>query len=267
MRTTSSYSTNMVLSLLILFCISSCTWDQMSPEVECSTTLVQLELLISNNTACGDSNGSFSVRASGGEGPYTYTSNELGNNGDGVFENVAAGNYTVLATDGFGCSAELNIAVQNEEGVNLQNLAVTDAGCGTSNGSIQVTATGGTEPYEFRINGGVAQTSNHFQNLGSGSYTVSITDQSGCETTENVEILSGISYQGSIRTIIETKCAISGCHNGNIFPDFRSLSNIQANAGRIRTRTGNQSMPPNSSLSQQEIDMIACWVTDGALDN
>lgn len=267
MKRSSSYLTIRALSLILLAGFTSCTWEQMSPEVDCSITPVQLELIISNTTACGDSNGSFSVSASGGEGPYIYTSNELGNNSDGVFENVSAGNYKVLATDGQGCSAELNISIQNEEGVNLQDVAVSDAGCGTNNGSIQVTATGGTEPYEFRINGGAAQSSSLFQNLGSGSYIVSITDQSGCETNENVEILSGISYQGSIRTIIETNCAISGCHNGNTFPDFRSMSNIQANAGRIRTRTGNKSMPPNSTLSQQEIDLIACWVNDGALDN
>lgn len=267
MKTPYSNSLIKALSFLILVGMTSCTWEQMSPEVQCSTTPVQLELLNSNNTICGAANGSFSITASGGQGPYTYASDELGNNSDGVFENVAAGNYTVVATDGQGCAAEFNIAIQNEEGVNLQSMAVTDAGCGTNNGSIQVTATGGTEPYEFRINGGEAQSSNHFTGLGSGAYTVTIADQTGCETTENVEILSGISYQGSVRTIIETNCAISGCHNGNTFPDFRSMSNIQANAGRIRTRTGNKSMPPNSSLSQQEIDLIACWVNDGALDN
>ena len=63
-------------------------------------------------------------------------------------------------------------------------------------------------------------------------------------------------------------CAVSGCHNGTQFPDFRSLSNIQQNKDQIRQRTQTGNMPPNGrSLTQQQIDLIACWIDDGALDN
>ena len=84
--------------------------------------------------------------------------------------------------------------------------------------------------------------------------------------TEPVDC-SEVTYSMNIAQIIETNCAISGCHAGTISPDFREFSTIQARAGRIRVRTQNRTMPKNGSLTQEEIDLIACWVDAGAPDN
>jgi len=79
---------------------------------------------------------------------------------------------------------------------------------------------------------------------------------------------SGVSFSASISPIISTNCALPQCHGGSPFlPDFREFSIIQSKAAKIRTRTQNRSMPQIGSLTQQEIDLIACWVDDGALDN
>ena len=78
---------------------------------------------------------------------------------------------------------------------------------------------------------------------------------------------SQITYSTSISSIIETNCSIPGCHSGSQSPDFRDFTNIQLNASRIKIRTQNRTMPKVGSLTQQEIDMIACWVDNGALNN
>jgi hypothetical protein len=64
-------------------------------------------------------------------------------------------------------------------------------------------------------------------------------------------------------------CAISGCHDGSVssLPNFSNLSVIQANASMIKSRTQSGNMPKTGSLTQNQIDLIACWVDDGALDN
>lgn len=252
--------------LALIFIVYGCTWEQLSPEVDCNLSPIQGQVLNVNNTLCGEDNGSFALSVSGGEGPFTFSTNGVTNN-DGVFEDVAAGTYTVLISDASDCTAQINVSVQNEQGVNFDSLVATEAGCDTSNGTIEVTATGGAAPYQYSLNGGQLQSDNRFTQLGSGSYTVSVTDQTGCETTQEIEVLSGISFSNTISGIIQANCATSGCHNGSIFPDLRNISNIQASASRIRSRTANRSMPPNTSLSQEHIDQIACWVNDGALDN
>lgn len=60
---------------------------------------------------------------------------------------------------------------------------VTEPTCAGDNGSIEVIATGGTAPYEYNIDGGANQTSNLFNNLGFGGYTIQVIDASGCVYT------------------------------------------------------------------------------------
>ena len=255
-----------VLGIGTMLCLYSCTWDQLAPQVDCSTNAIEMELIASEDVACGDSNGSFTVSARGGQGPYTYSS-EIEENTTGEFIQLTAGSYTVIATDANGCNADLTIAIQNVDGVRLDEINVSDAGCGSSNGSINISASGGQEPYSYIINGGESQESNQFTDLKGGDYTVSVQDQTGCEITQEVNISTGVSFQNSIKSIIETSCAVSGCHNGSVSPNLTTLSTIQSRASAIKSRTASGSMPRGSTLSQTEIDLIACWVDDGALDN
>jgi len=96
---------------------------------------------------------------------------------------------------------------------------------------------------------------------------------------DNVEDLYGVkdcppggtSFSQTISPLISTNCAITGCHvNGQQAPTLENYAQISANAGRIKAKTSNGTMPPptsGQSLTQQEIDDIACWVDAGAPDN
>ncbi|MTI39070.1 hypothetical protein [Fulvivirga lutimaris] len=255
-----------IASMLLFTGVVSCTWEQMAPKIDCSTDPVQIELIESTDAECGASNGSFSVNATGGEAPYEFSS-EAGTNTNGVFTGISAGSYAVIVTDAKGCSVELNVTIKNLSGVNLGEIVVNDSGCDTANGAIHVSVSGGAEPYSFSINGNPTQSSNVFTGLAPGDYDVSVKDQTGCEITQSVKVQSGVSFENSIKGIIENSCAVSGCHNGSVSPDLRSFSNIQSRANSIKSRTANGSMPRGSTLSQEQIDMIACWVDDGAKDN
>ncbi|WP_421876814.1 SprB repeat-containing protein [Marinoscillum sp.] len=253
------------LTIAALFAINACTTEQLEPSVDCSASNIALEVMETVDTGCGAALGSFTVQATGGMAPYTYSVGTV--QSDGTFDNLNAGNYSAIATDANGCTGQIDVTITNLDGVNLETVEVTEAGCNSESGSIQITASGGVTPYSYSINDGEAQESNVFADLASGSHTVRVTDQLGCEVTETVDILSGISYEASVKEIIENSCAISGCHNGSVSPNFTSFSTIQNSADRIKTRTGNKSMPKGSTLSQSQIDLIACWVEDGAKNN
>ncbi len=79
------------------------------------------------------------------------------------------------------------------------------------------------------------------------------------------------SFSLSIAPIIESNCAISGCHVvGQQQPAFLTYEQISSFAGNIKSRTSNGTMPPPGSgnhIEQSEIDKIACWVDAGAPDN
>jgi len=147
-----------------------------------------------------------------------------------------------------------------------------DTECLTNNGTITVTATGGTPPYRFQFGTGAINTQSVYSNLKFGYYTITVRDTTGCLVFVNAWVHRGdtqISYNGVIKDIIGTNCATSGCHNGDNGPtiNWLQLSNVQRDALNIKTRTANHTMPPVGSLTQDEIDKIACWVDDGAKAN
>jgi hypothetical protein len=87
------------------------------------------------------------------------------------------------------------------------------------------------------------------------------------------EICDGLlaSYEMDIKPILETNCIKSGCHNGDNGADrnWSVFSNVQAKAQGIKAFTGSRIMPADNpdALTQQQINLIACWVDAGALNN
>lgn len=86
-----------------------------------------------------------------------------------------------------------------------------------------------------------------------------------------------VSYAQDVSPIISTSCAIvgdGGCHNGgngaNL--DWRVFSNVQSHATQMKdriTRTPGTSghMPRIGSITDAQIQLISCWVDQGAQDN
>lgn len=79
---------------------------------------------------------------------------------------------------------------------------------------------------------------------------------------------TGTSWAVDIKPIMEKNCAITGCHNGvSRSNDFREFTSAKSHAKSIKSKTQDRSMPFDGALTQNEIDLIACWVDDGALQN
>lgn len=245
---------------------ASCVSDDLRPPVDCTVDGPAVQVSAVGDADCNQQNGFVEVAATGGEGDYEYSLNGGAFQPDPLFEGLGAGTHNVVARDGNGCEANVSLSINNKEGVNL-TLESTESGCGAPEGSITAIPDGGEGPYEYSINGGAFQTSTVFADLPAGEYVISIRDQTGCESSQTIRVNSGISFAASIQPIITNSCAINDCHNGNQFPDFRVFKNIQDNAANIKKLTGDGTMPDEGSLTQEQIDQIACWVDDGALQN
>tara|TARA_R110002012_G_scaffold222599_1_gene394455 strand:- start:7628 stop:8191 length:564 start_codon:yes stop_codon:yes gene_type:complete len=152
-------------------------------------------------------------------------------------------------------------------GLTLTLVGSTDTSCGASAGVVEVEASGGFGDYRYQLDGGAFQASGIFGGVGPGKYIVGVVDSGGCTNTLDVQIYSGISFAASIKPIIEANCAISGCHDGSGNIDYNNFDNIKLNPSDIKSRTQSGDMPRNGTLTAAEIDMIACWVDDGALNN
>jgi hypothetical protein len=81
--------------------------------------------------------------------------------------------------------------------------------CGSSNGSITVSANYGIPPFQYSLNGSAPQSSNVFNGLRSGIYTVNVTDSVNC--TGSITIFVDSSNQLSVNSSIQTPT----CNNRN----------------------------------------------------
>ena len=252
--------------LLNVIAWQACEYEVVPADVNCEENPVAIAPVSADDSQCALKDGRVEVAATGGSGTYQYRLGEGVPQESPVFENLGAGLYEVTAMDENNCSATMEVTVLNSNGMNI-SFTTTDSGCGASQGTITVDAFDGAEPYQFKLEGGSFSGNPTFSGLAQGEYDLTVSDAIGCEVTQTVKIRSGTSFDTSISSIMENSCAINDCHNGSQFPDFRVFKNIHDNAAQIKALTGDRSMPQDGTLTQTEIDMIACWVDDGALDN
>jgi gliding motility-associated-like protein len=139
-------------------------------------------------TSCtGVNDGTLTVTP-GGTGPFEYSINGGTNwQTSATFTGLAPGTYNVIIRAGGMCLSNAIPVTVTAGGGLTGTLTPTPTTCpGVNNGSIQVTATSGTGPYTFRLDGTVIQTGNPgttFNGVSAGPHTVTITAANGCTTT------------------------------------------------------------------------------------
>lgn len=152
------------------------------PSVSCSGTDI---------TCFGDNNGTASVTVTGG----TSTTTLVWSNGatTPTISGLAAGTYTVVASDTGSCSDTCSVVIAEPTDLNLVTTA-TPVSCNAGNdGSATATAIGGTPPYSYAwSNGGTSAT---LTGLTAGTYTVSVTDANNCQQAGSVTITEPTAIQ------------------------------------------------------------------------
>jgi len=134
------------------------------------------------NVSCfGGNNGSATVAASGGTGPYTYAWTPTGGT-SATGTPLIAGAYTVTVTDANGCSTTATTTITQPPTLAATATSSPVLCFGGTTGSATVTATGGVGPYAYNWapSGGTGSTAT---GLAAGGYTVTVTDANGCTTT------------------------------------------------------------------------------------
>lgn len=140
----------------------------------------------STNSDCTAPTGTATATPSGGTGSYTYSWDISPVQTTQTATGLASGTYDVTVTDANGCTQTAQAIINNNGAPNLSVTATTDATCfGSSDGSITVTATGGTGSYTFSWNSAPSQNTATASNLPAGNYAVTVTDAAGCSATIN----------------------------------------------------------------------------------
>ncbi len=142
---------------------------------------------VSQSPACSDAaDGSISFTAFGGTPPYAYRWNTGATTA--MIDGLSAGTYLLTVFDSNDCSFSDTIQLEAPLPLNLQLDSVRSVSCfGAGDGYLQVGASGGTLPYNYRwASGSTAPVRN---NLGPGIYAVTVTDGNGCSQSASFEIV------------------------------------------------------------------------------
>ena len=170
-----------------------------------------LDLLLNSTpvTCAAADDGTITLQVSGGTQPYAYA----WSNG-ATTQNLSglnAGVYTVTVTDANGCNSTDNAQVTSPEVLDL-NLVASPTSCSDQeDGTINATATGGTTPYSYLWNNG--STTRDLSGLGAGTYTLTVTDASGCSISGSATVNAPESIQIDLVT---NPALCNGQANGSI---------------------------------------------------
>ena len=251
----------------------SCSKSVVDKKVDCSVSGLAISLLTKTNTAgCQSTDGRLVVSTTGGKEPYNYNLNGGKSQPNNEFVNLSSGRYTVGVKDANGCEAsvEIDIASANST-VDATIVTVKNNQCNNPNGSITVSPTGGAAPYAFLLGISGFVTNNVFTNLKEGTYSILIKDANECIKTVSAIVShgdTGTSYLNDIAPIITTNCNLVNCHDANSgVRNWTTYQNVKDHSSNIKTRTSDKSMPLGRTLTQSQINLIACWVDDGAPQN
>ncbi|MEO1259218.1 MAG: T9SS type A sorting domain-containing protein [Bacteroidota bacterium] len=136
-------------------------------------------------TAPNVNDGTASATPSGGTGNYSYE----WSNGEttAMITGLAPGNYTVIVTDANGCTESQTVTVNAFGCAVTATITGEDVSClGEEDGTASITLNNAAPPNIYEWSNG--ETTQSISGLAPGNYSVTATDENGCEIVSSVEI-------------------------------------------------------------------------------
>jgi len=171
-------------------------------------TSVSVSVTASTPILCKGNSSDATASASGGTGALTYLWNSSPAQSTATATGLAAGDYTVTATDSKGCSQQATVTItEPATAVSTSLSASTDVLCkGNNTGDATVTASGGTGTLTYVWNTSPVQSTANATGLPAGDYTATVTDANGCTATATVSIFEPATAVTASVSVTDASC-------------------------------------------------------------
>lgn len=221
--------------------------------IDASEVISISEVDVVDPTCFGFADGSISISADGGTPDYTY---DWDNDGTGdaddfpILNTVGDGTYEIIVEDANGCTATAVFELEDPEEIMVSGI-VTDESCpGAGDGSVELTITGGTEPYEVV---------DEVEELTSGDYTITVVDINGCSQTYSFTVVSAVEID---LTVTETAVDLTSNEDGASYqwlacPDFTVIDGA---TDQTYTPDAAGSYACEITTTEGCVDTTACFV-------
>jgi uncharacterized protein (DUF2141 family) len=193
--------------------------------------------------SCFTSDGVINLTITGGSAPYYYSAStgsvQISYLKTFSLSGLSAGQYNFMVTDAGLCTLQVGTNLSAPEGITSVEIDSVNSTCSSTDGSILVTVVGGTSPYTYTliypnsstVNITTTTNTRTFTNLSGGTYTVVVTDFTGCSFEEEIFIMSENKFTITAETTSTTCGASNGvvdveCSQGYVAPITYYLDNV-----------------------------------------
>lgn len=176
-------------------------------------TQIQLVAFTTEVTCNGVSDGTVILNATGGTAPYSFTLP----NGNGT--GLAAGFYTGSVLDANNCFFDVNFEITEPPVISPNATATGVTANGTNDGTATANPSGGIGNFTFIWSNGM--TTSTINNLTPGDYTVTVTDDNNCTSSQTI-------------TVDDINCAITISTTSTdlmCFGDNNGIASVSVNIG------------------------------------
>ncbi|MCU0429854.1 MAG: OmpA family protein [Cytophagaceae bacterium] len=244
---------------------------------------------LKHNNCAKDKNGSVQLNVTGGVAPYKYTWKHGATTQN--IQNLSSGDYMVTVSDSNGCVAKAEAEIEEPTPLVVTKDLLKNVKCsGDNTGEINVSVSGGVQPYSYKWSNGA--TTQDLTQLPVGNYTLSVSDANACSNNDiaislnepeklqvALDSVNNISCSGSriggvyISVKGGAKPYMFNWNNGSISEDLTRVSSgdytvvIKDANGCTETISTKVSEPSLLSLSLTNTKNVKCaGDNDGAID-
>jgi gliding motility-associated-like protein len=177
---------------------------QASGQGDINLMQIEVNAQISELDCFGDTDGAITVSVSGGTPPYQLQWDQ-GLGSAYQLQSLSAGLYTLSVTDDAGC-----LKVSTFEIADPAPLQSVEVSCEMlQSGVLQLSAAGGTPPYQYAVDNGAFSDATLFETLEAGTtYQLHISDAEGCITSHSFLMPVAYGEMATLHTPVEAKLGL-----------------------------------------------------------
>lgn len=171
-----------------------------------------LQLTASTTTAVtcnGVSDGSITAgNVTGGTTPYQYYLNNTSYGSSTTITGLSSGDYVLKIVDANNCAIEQTLTISQPDVLAMEAPSSTAVSCNAGEDG-KITAgnvTGGNGGYLYSIDGTAFISSNTFENLKAGAYTITVKDSKGCTASKTISVTEPMVLTMATGTATSTSC-------------------------------------------------------------
>ncbi|GAB4427041.1 MAG: hypothetical protein OHK0039_45220 [Bacteroidia bacterium] len=210
---TTSVATGLVRGLYRVFATDAAGCAA-SIELNVGTTQNNFSTQVSGQDArCfGDSSGSATVIATGGNGVFSYTWTALGDTlplgNNPTIAGLQAGGYQIVVQDlaGPACQSTRAVIIAQPDSVRADFATLPASDCRDADGTAIAQPSGGSAPYTYLWSTG--GTDDTLFNVAPGFYTLTVTDSNNCSDTRTVVMTSSSGPDLDVEILQEDNCGL-----------------------------------------------------------